>query len=129
MARPTRRCPLAVLGRRAVRRCDAAVADRATSRARSRSPTPDRVTRVLSAAGFRDIEVEPHDVVMRAPDEPDAVAEWLIELGPASAAYRAAAPSDQAAARAGTARLLERFREAGIGYSFPSGIWLLTAVA
>jgi hypothetical protein len=56
------------------------------------------------------------------------VAEWLIEMGPAGAAYRAAATSSQEAARAAAARLLERFREPGVGYRLPAGIWLVTAV-
>jgi hypothetical protein len=73
--------------------------------------------------------VEPVDVTLDAPDEPDTVAEWLIEIGPAGAAYRAAPPAGQAAARAGTARLLDRFREAGTGYRLPAGIWLVTATA
>lgn len=89
---------------------------------------PARVARILTAAGFDAITIDPHDVTLHAPDEPDSVAEWLIELGPAGAAYRAAAPLQQAAARTAAARLLERFREPGTGYQLPSGHWLITAV-
>lgn len=89
---------------------------------------PARLSRVLTAAGFAAIMIEPHDVTMDAPDEPDVVAEWLIELGPAGAAYRAAPPVGQASARVGAARLLDRFLEPGIGYRLPAGIWLVTAV-
>ena len=88
-----------------------------------------RVERILTDAGFESVRVEPHDVEMRPPDEPDAVAQWLIEVGPAGAAYRAATASDQAAARAGVSRLLDRFRVAGQGYRLPTGIWLVTARA
>ncbi|WP_336217003.1 class I SAM-dependent methyltransferase [Nonomuraea sp. LPB2021202275-12-8] len=88
-----------------------------------------RVKRILAAAGFEAITVQPHDVTLDAPDEGEVVAEWLIEMGPAGAAYRAGAPLDRAAARVAAARLLERFREPGVGYRFPAGIWLVTAVA
>ncbi len=67
------------------------------------------------------------DVSLCAPDDPDGVAEWLIEIGPAGAAYRAAHPDQQAAARHGAAMLLDRFRTPGTGYQLPAGIWLLTA--
>ncbi|GIJ63725.1 class I SAM-dependent methyltransferase [Virgisporangium aurantiacum] len=88
---------------------------------------PTRLDRVLTAAGFVNVTIEPHDVTMNAPDEADVVAEWLIEIGPAGAAYRAAPPANQANARAGAARLLERFRAPGTGYRLPAGIWLVTA--
>jgi SAM-dependent methyltransferase len=90
---------------------------------------PARVRRILAASGFDAIVVEPHDVVMAAPDDPDTVAEWLIEIGPAGAAYRMAPPPHQAAARAAAARLLDRFREPRAGYRFPVGLWLTTARA
>jgi SAM-dependent methyltransferase len=88
---------------------------------------PARVRAALDAAGFVDVDVEPRDVVLVAPDEPDAVADWLIEIGPAGAAYRTASPSGRAGGRAGAVRLLERFREAGTGYRLPAGLWLITA--
>ncbi|WP_066368412.1 class I SAM-dependent methyltransferase [Herbidospora mongoliensis] len=88
---------------------------------------PARVKRVLTAAGFDEISIQAHDVTLRAPDEADAVAEWLIELGPAGPAYREAPPRAQAAARSGAARLLDRFREPGTGYLLPTGHWLITA--
>ncbi|GLW34233.1 class I SAM-dependent methyltransferase [Actinoplanes regularis] len=86
-----------------------------------------RVTRVLTAAGFADIGIHPYDVALNAPDDPEAVTEWLIEIGPAGAAYRDAEPTIQGHARAGSARLLERFRTAGTGYRLPTGLWLITA--
>ncbi|GIM92880.1 class I SAM-dependent methyltransferase [Paractinoplanes toevensis] len=88
---------------------------------------PARVTRLLTAAGFTGIAVRAHDVVLEAPDHPGDVAEWLIEVGPAGAAYRDAGSTARASARAGAARLLERFREAGTGYRLPAGLWLITA--
>jgi hypothetical protein len=90
---------------------------------------PARVTRLLTAAGFTDVEVGAHDVTLEAPDDPEAVAAWLIEIGPAGAAYRAAGPPARTAARAGAARLLERFRTAGTGYRLPAGCWLITATS
>ncbi|MET8152180.1 methyltransferase domain-containing protein [Actinoplanes sp. NPDC049668] len=86
-----------------------------------------RVTRLLTAAGFADIGVHPYDVALDAPDDPEAVTEWLIEIGPAGAAYREAEPANRGRARAGAARLLERFRTAGTGYRLPTGLWLITA--
>ncbi|MEV7629555.1 methyltransferase domain-containing protein [Actinoplanes sp. NPDC089786] len=86
-----------------------------------------RMTGLLTAAGFTDVDIHPHDVTLDAPDDPEAVAEWLIEISPASNAYRDAEPTTQARARAGVARLLERFRTAGAGYRLPTGLWLTTA--
>nr|BFE74381.1 methyltransferase domain-containing protein [Actinoplanes digitatis] len=86
-----------------------------------------RVTRLLTAAGFADIDIHPYDVTLDAPDDPEAVTEWLIEIGPAGAAYRDAVPTTQGYARAGAARLLERFRTTGTGYRLPTGLWLITA--
>ncbi|MGY0235804.1 class I SAM-dependent methyltransferase [Longispora urticae] len=88
-----------------------------------------RARRVLVAAGFAEVGVEAHDVELRAPDQPETVAAWLVEVGPAGAAYRAASPARQAAARAGAAKLLSRYRERGVGYRLPAGLWLLTARA
>ena len=88
---------------------------------------PARTTRLLTAAGFTDIGIHPHDVTLDAPDDPEAVAEWLIEISPASNAYRDAGPTTQGHARAGVVRLLERFRTAGAGYRLPTGLWLITA--
>ncbi|MGW0810729.1 class I SAM-dependent methyltransferase [Nonomuraea sp. NPDC002799] len=88
---------------------------------------PGRVRRILTAAGFDAVTVQPHDVTLDAPDDGETAAEWLIEMGPAGAAYRAAAASGRAAARAAVARLFERFREPGVGYRFPAGVWLVTA--
>lgn len=86
-----------------------------------------RVTRLLTAAGFADIDIHPHDVTLDAPDDPETIAEWLIEVGPAGAAYRDAEPTTRVRARAGAARLLERFRASGTGYRLPTGLWLITA--
>ncbi|MCM4078137.1 methyltransferase domain-containing protein [Paractinoplanes hotanensis] len=88
-----------------------------------------RATRLLTAAGFTDIDIQPHDVTLDAPDDPEAVTEWLIEISPASNAYRDAEPTTQKQARDGVARLLERFRTAGAGYRLPTGLWLISAHA
>ena len=88
-----------------------------------------RIQRVLTEAGFDAITVDPHDVTVAAPDDPDAVTEWLIEVGPAGPAYRSAPEPARAAARTGAARLLDRFRQAGDGYHLPAGLWLITATA
>ncbi|GAA3392254.1 class I SAM-dependent methyltransferase [Cryptosporangium minutisporangium] len=88
---------------------------------------PTRVTRLFTAAGFTDIGIHPYDVTLDAPDDPEAVTEWLIEVGPAGAAYRDAAPTTQDRARSGSARLLGRFRTPGTGYRLPAGLWLITA--
>ncbi|MFC7532937.1 class I SAM-dependent methyltransferase [Actinoplanes sp. GCM10030250] len=86
-----------------------------------------RVTDLFTAAGFTTINIQAYDVVLDAPDDPEAVTEWLIEIGPAGAAYRDAELTTQGYARAGAARLLERFRTAGTGYRLPAGLWLITA--
>ncbi|WP_034215069.1 class I SAM-dependent methyltransferase [Actinoplanes subtropicus] len=86
-----------------------------------------RIRRVLTEAGFDPVTVEAHDVTVEAPDDPDTVAEWLVEVGPAGPAYRAAAQPARSAARAGAARLLDRFRRPGDGYRLPTGIWVIAA--
>jgi SAM-dependent methyltransferase len=88
-----------------------------------------RTARLLTTAGFTEIDIQPYNVTLDAPDDPDSAAEWLIEIGPAGAAYRNAAPTAQERARTGAARLLERFRTAGAGYRLPTGLWLITAHA
>ncbi|MEU4527034.1 methyltransferase domain-containing protein [Micromonospora ureilytica] len=90
---------------------------------------PARLVRTLTKAGFTAVTITQCDVALEAPDDADAVAEWLIEVGPAGAAYRAAPPAGQASARAGVARLLDRFREPGVGYRLPTGLWLVAADA
>lgn len=90
---------------------------------------PARLARVLTVAGLTAVTITSCDVTMDAPDDADAVAEWLIEVGPAGAAYRAVPLAGQASARAGAVRLLDRFREPGVGYRLPAGLWLVTAIA
>jgi SAM-dependent methyltransferase len=86
-----------------------------------------RVSRILTAAGFIDVAVAPRDVVLDCGPDPDEVATWLIEQGPAGAPYAAAPPDRRAAARAGVAKLIGRFRGPDGGYRLPAGIWLITA--
>ncbi len=88
---------------------------------------PDRATGLLVRAGFTDIVISPYDVELAAPSDPPAVAEWLIDLGPAGAAYRAVSADHQEAARAGASRLLRRYHQPGAGYRLPTGLWLITA--
>ncbi|GAA3345874.1 methyltransferase domain-containing protein [Amorphoplanes nipponensis] len=88
---------------------------------------PARIERLLTAAGFGAVAVEPRDVALVAPDDPDLLTAWLIEVGPAGAAYRRAEPPARAAARSGAARLLASLRTPGAGYRLPTGIWLITA--
>ena len=88
---------------------------------------PARITRILTAAGFTGVAVAPRDVVLDCGPDPDEVTAWLIEQGPAGAPYAAAPPDRQAAARAGVAKLIARFRGSDGGYRLPAGIWLITA--
>jgi len=88
---------------------------------------PGRVERVLRAAGFGDVTIEARDVELAAPDDPGTVAEWLLELGPAGAAYRQSPPESRGRAREGAGRLLERFRSDGLSYRIPAALWLVTA--
>lgn len=88
---------------------------------------PERAWTALTSGGFVNVSVSGVDVEIRTPDTPDAIAEWLIEIGPAGSAYRHAAPSAQAAARSGAVNLLRKYYRAGQGYRLPSGVWLITA--
>jgi SAM-dependent methyltransferase len=85
---------------------------------------PSRASAALTAAGFGAVSVTPVDVTVDAP--PEAL-EWLIEVGPAGPAYRAAPEPARAAARAGVAGLLARFAGPDGWYHLPSGLHLITA--
>ncbi len=86
---------------------------------------PAYVKRVLADAGFADISLVSHDVELCATD----VAEWLIDIGPAGSAYRAASPGQQKAALDGVNRLLQRYHDPEVGYRLPTGLWLMTATS
>ncbi len=63
---------------------------------------PARPERVLTAAGFSQVDAHPVDASLCAPDDPDGVADWLIEVGLAdavsvSAVVHAAAGGEAAA--------------------------------
>lgn len=88
-----------------------------------------RVETVLGAAGFVDVALEPVDTAMVTDGAAEGVVEWLVEVGPAGAAYREADADARAAARRGAATLLAPYAESGGGYRLPTGIWLLTARA
>jgi hypothetical protein len=75
------------------------------------------------------VRAQSHDLLLRPDVDPDRVAEWLIEVGPADPAYRSADPARQQAARSGVLNLIERFRRPTGDYQLPSGIWRITAVA
>jgi SAM-dependent methyltransferase len=89
---------------------------------------PALISSTMAAAGFSSVTVAPADVIVSAPAVPSTL-EWLIEVGPAGAAYRQAGSSAQSAARSGVGRLLERFLVDGNEYHLPSAIHVITAVS
>jgi SAM-dependent methyltransferase len=88
---------------------------------------PSYVKDLLTRAGFTDPVLASHELHLSASEEPPDVAEWLIEIGPAGAAYRCAPTAQQEAARTGVARLLQRYRQPDLSYLLPTSLWLITA--
>lgn len=87
---------------------------------------PERVTSLLSDAGFRDVTVKPHDTTVNlGATVEDAVAEALT-IGPLA---RAAAELDEETRdriRARIAPIFERY-ETRYGITLPAAIWLVSA--
>lgn len=87
----------------------------------------DRVHRILKAAGFVDIEIDPHDEVMTIGDgRLDAAVDRFTEFGPVARAIRDHGdPSVVPAVRAAVAEALEPHLTPE-GVKLDAGIWLIT---
>jgi SAM-dependent methyltransferase len=81
----------------------------------------------LAAAGFVDIEVTAVDTQVSPEGDPSAVAELLIQLGPAGGPYRRSEPMAQATARASVAMLLSRFADDAGRLTLPNATWVISA--
>ena len=91
---------------------------------------PDRVKRILSAAGFTAIDLERRDVMMKlgGTNELDRATEFATQVGPASRALVGATPAAQAAARSAIREALADYAGAG-GVMLPGSVWFITARA
>lgn len=89
---------------------------------------PERVRRILTAAGFRDVALEPVDLPIRLADAggTERAARLATEIGPTARALENAAPETLAAARAAITRAFEPYDGPG-GVQLGAGIWLVSA--
>ena len=89
---------------------------------------PDRVRRILGAAGFTSIEMERRDAAMTlaGPNEIDRAADLASQVGPASRAIASGTPEAQAAARAAIRTALEA-HDGPHGVQLPASVWYVSA--
>jgi SAM-dependent methyltransferase len=78
---------------------------------------PQRVTSILEAAGYRDVSVEPHDVLLRYGASLEETMSLVLRLGPASRILAVLSPAVQTAA-------VDAIREALRAFETPDGVWL-----
>ena len=90
----------------------------------------DRVRRILDAAGFSAIDMQPRDAMMKlgGPNEVAQAADLASQVGPVS---RALAPAGDAAQAAAKAEILKTFGELETpeGVILPAGLWFVSARA
>ena len=91
---------------------------------------PDRVQRILAAAGFAGIAMEPHDLAfdIAIGRGLDAAVEGALEIGPASRALEGHPPEVWAAARQSIRDTLAPLVR-GENVALAGGIWMVTARA
>ena len=91
---------------------------------------PQRVTRILSEAGFSGIDLQRRDVMMKLsePNELDGATEFATQVGPASRALVGATPASQVAARAAIREALAAY-DGDDGVILPGSVWFITARA
>jgi len=91
---------------------------------------PNRVPRILDAAGFSAIEIQPRGAMMQlgGPKQLAQAADLASQLGPVS---RALARGDQAAQAAAKAEILKTLgeHEGPEGVVLPAGVWFVSARA
>ena len=89
---------------------------------------PDRVLRILAAAGFEDAAVAPFDVTLDVcgPGEADAATDFIVQIGPVSRAL-AGGDAAQRAAAIEAVRAAMRGAETREGLRLGAAMWLVTA--
>ena len=91
---------------------------------------PERVRRILGAAGFRDVTFTPHDpdMVLAGPGGATDAAAFSAQLGPVSRALAEAAESLKQTVRNALADEFRR-HDGPNGISLPAAIWIVSARA
>jgi SAM-dependent methyltransferase len=89
---------------------------------------PDRVSGILTSAGYSAIDIARHDTSMRicGPGEAERAAHFVVESGPVGRALAGAEPDARAAA---VQAILAEFRrlEGPDGIALPGSVWLVSA--
>jgi SAM-dependent methyltransferase len=89
---------------------------------------PDRVRRILTAAGYSDIDIVRHGTTMRisGPGETERAARFAVESGPVGRAITGAEPAARAAAEQAILAELRRL-EGPDGIQLSGSVWLVSA--
>ena len=90
---------------------------------------PARLVRVLTSAGFTAVTITPCDVVAGRSGRRRHGGRVAYRGRPGRCRVPGGSAGRAGPARAGAARLLDRFREPGVGYRLPAGLWLVTATS
>ena len=81
----------------------------------------------MAAAGFRNITMEPMDVLWSGPEAGAAYFQEVIEMaGPLAALYAQLPPDERAAYAGDVAEQAERLTVAKAGIAFPGRTWIAT---
>lgn len=87
---------------------------------------PERITEVLTAAGFRDIEISPVDADMGFGVDADDATDFVFSMAPTQHNLRGVDEATLASLRDGVRGALGEF-ETPHGVRIPGGVWVVTA--
>jgi hypothetical protein len=87
-----------------------------------------RVRRILSAAGFRDIALTPHDEALHLGADAAEATDFALRFGPAHRALAGASPERKQAAGQALLRQFAQY-EGADGVRLPAAAWVITARA
>lgn len=86
---------------------------------------PDRIKNVMAAAGFKNMVVEPMDVLGSGPETGAMYFQDVIEMaGPLAALFAQLSPAEQAEYASDVAEKAERLSINAPGIAFPDGTWI-----
>jgi SAM-dependent methyltransferase len=86
---------------------------------------PDRVRRVLAAAGYRDVRIDAFDTRVSLGEKANAI-DFLLQIGPASRLLDGADPGTRAKAGERIAEALRLYETTG-GIELDAAIWVVSA--
>lgn len=89
----------------------------------------DHVRRILTDAGFADVDLESVETTLNVGGgtDLDAVVDFLLQMGPAAAALRDAAPTQRPTVATAVRESLVPYYEEGQGVRMAAAAWIVTA--